>query len=302
MAKRRGRLVMVFAALFIAMTSPRASSALVASIASRAGQLAATQQDLEVGQHRREVGLRCALLGHPNQIEAARQALAVLPKHLANEPLDAVACDRVADLARDRDAEPRRQIARACRCRVRALARRHTARREDQEVTELMLAPASLHPQELAPLLDSQAGWKSMRTHHEPSPNSSQLQSRVKTSQSRSGVKASQSRSGVKTSQPRSGVNTTLATKNESSGDSDGSAASAAGVPVQCPSSFGSLAAGGRAEPLATATTAGRDHLATVFSSHPRPKSVSAGPAEVVGLISTLGHFRIPGGAKGPDR
>lgn len=224
----------------------------------RSKQIAAAQQRLEVGEHCCEVGLRCTLLGDPDQIEPARQPLAILPKHLADQPLDAVARDRVADLAGDRDAESGRLRL------ARSIARWLAPRCEDHEVPQLMLAPASLHAQEFASLLDPQARRKSMWAHDEPS-----LAPKIDQK-----------------------------TKSSSRSDHPSAAAQHEGD-VQGSSSLGSLAASGRAEALATATATGRNDLATAFGGHPRPKSVSAGPAEVVGLISTLGHFRIPGGCEG---
>src|SRR5690606_38121533 len=127
--------------------------------------------------------------------------------------------------------------------------------REDHEVTQVMLATASLHPQELASLLEPQTGRKTVRTHPKP---------------------CLSSESSNRSHDPRPG-------------DSPGDRSRRAG-----PSSSGSLAAGGGPEPLATPATAGRDDLATVAGGHPCSEAVSAGPAEVVGLVSSLGHVRVP--------
>jgi hypothetical protein len=58
----------------------------------------------------------------------------------------------------------------------------------------------------------------------------------------------------------------------------------------------GSLAASGRAETLAAPTATRSDDLAAVAGGHARSEAVGAGPAEIVGLIGTLGHLetRLP--------
>jgi hypothetical protein len=53
----------------------------------------------------------------------------------------------------------------------------------------------------------------------------------------------------------------------------------------------GSLAAGGRAETLAAPTATRSDDLAAVAGRHAGSETVGAGPAEIVGLIGTLGHL-----------
>jgi hypothetical protein len=143
-------------------------------------------------------------------------------------------------------------------------------------VAKVVLAAAPLDPQKLASLLDAQPSGKALRTHG---------RSRIGTRNEQSG-RTVRDRQLLCRSWPRR----------------------------PSPSSVGSLAADGRPEPLATATTTVRNDLATVAGSHPGTESVSTGPADVVGLISSLGHVRIRiptaatnpriarGVAKGPDR
>src|SRR5262245_33303745 len=102
---------------------------------ARASQIRATCDRIEVLEHVRELSLRSLLLGDPDQIEALGQPPTVLPEHLPHQPLDAVARDRISNLARDRDTQSRRQDSH--------LAWR-TRRDEHDEVPDVMLSSAPL--------------------------------------------------------------------------------------------------------------------------------------------------------------
>jgi hypothetical protein len=132
---------------------------------------------------------------------------------------------------------------------------RRAGRCEHDEVSHVMLASALLDLQELATLLDSQTRRKSSRAHQ------MEISARVP-----GRVNQLARVPGREESQPH-------------------------GRPWS--PRRGSLAAGGRAETLAAATSTIGDDFPAVAGCHARSEAVGANPAEVVGLIGTLGHVEL---------